>query len=70
MPKTFYQRVQHFHIFQKNGITEFFYILLIVSFARKKIGGHHASFPTIRGDGPFFSEFRTRMSSLQQTICY
>jgi hypothetical protein len=29
----------------------------------KKIGGHHASFPTIRGDRPFSSEFRTRMSS-------
>jgi hypothetical protein len=33
MPKTFYRRVRHFPIFQKNGITEFFYILLIVSFS-------------------------------------
>jgi hypothetical protein len=32
MPKKFYRRISHFHIFQKNGITEFFYILLIVSF--------------------------------------
>jgi hypothetical protein len=34
-PKTFYRRVRHFRIFQKNGITEFFYILLIVSFSSK-----------------------------------
>ena len=29
----------------------------------KKWGGHHAFFPTIRDDRPFWSEFRTRMSS-------
>jgi hypothetical protein len=44
MPKKFYRRIWHFRIFQKNGITEIFYILLIFSFsskknnARKKIG--------------------------------
>jgi hypothetical protein len=59
MPKTFYQGVRHFRT--KNSITEFFYILLIVS--TKKIGGHHASFPTIRDDRSFWSKFRTRMSS-------
>jgi hypothetical protein len=47
MPKTFYRSVRHFHIFQKNGITDFFNILLIVTFsykqnnARKKIEDHH-----------------------------
>jgi hypothetical protein len=35
MPKKFYRRIWHFRIFQKNGITEFFYILLIVSFSSK-----------------------------------
>jgi hypothetical protein len=35
MPKKFYWRIWHFRIFQKNGITEFFHILLIVSFSSK-----------------------------------
>jgi hypothetical protein len=35
MPKTFLRRVQHFRIFQKNGITDFFYTLLIISFSSK-----------------------------------
>jgi hypothetical protein len=58
-----------FSHFPKKWHYRIFYILLNVSFsskknnARKKIGGHHASFPTIRGDRPFLSEFRTRMSS-------
>jgi hypothetical protein len=33
--KKIYRRIWHFRIFQKNGITEFFYILLIVSFSSK-----------------------------------
>jgi hypothetical protein len=73
MPKKFYRRIfllqkNHFRIFQKNGISEFFNILLNVSFRPSKIMhkkklGYHASFPTIRGDRPFWSEFRTRISS-------
>jgi hypothetical protein len=33
--KKFYRRIWHFRIFQKNDITEFFNILLIVSFSSK-----------------------------------
>jgi hypothetical protein len=35
MPKKFYRKIWHFRVFQKNDITEFFYILLNVSFSSK-----------------------------------
>jgi hypothetical protein len=63
MPKTFYRRVRHFHIFQKNGITEFFYILLIVSFssksnnARKKLGVTMLLFRLYEAIGHFWENF-------------
>jgi hypothetical protein len=52
-----------FSNFQKNGITEFFYILLIVAFRpskimhEKRIGCHQASFPTIRDVRSFLVNF-------------
>ena len=52
----------HYRIFLYFANCYFLFQVTIYN-ARKKIGGHHSSFPTIRGDRPFWSEFRARMSS-------
>jgi hypothetical protein len=61
-------------IFRKNGITNFFNILLIVSLcSEKKVHvknwGLPCSFRTTQSNRLFWSEFRTRVA-IATTMCY